>query len=59
MDMNALNFCRFSLLSRYEAEGTSSSSASVTKALIAIPNLVESSLVSNEYCLLNVHLTEG
>ena len=41
MDVNALNFCRFSLL---ESTGDGNSGGG---ALIALPNLVESSLVSH------------
>lgn len=39
MDVNALNFCRFSLLPLPDG-------GSERRALIALPNLVESSLVS-------------
>ncbi|EJD06942.1 WD40 repeat-like protein [Fomitiporia mediterranea MF3/22] len=44
LDVNALNFCRFSLL-RAPLSGAESSAAPTTEhALIAIPNLIESSL---------------
>jgi len=39
MDVNALNYCRFSLLPQLEG------GSKRPKALIAVPNLVESSLV--------------
>jgi hypothetical protein len=41
MDVNALNYCRFSLL----LQPTSVQSSESNEALIALPNLVESSLV--------------
>lgn len=42
MDVNALNYCRFSLLPFVGAAGTGED----TRALLAVPNLVESALVS-------------
>jgi ASTRA-associated protein 1 len=44
MDVNALNFCRFSLLKVTIGEEDS-------KALIALPNLVDSSTVCVSICL--------
>ena len=41
MDVNALNYCRFSLLPLSASVGTSEE----TRALLAVPNLVESALV--------------
>ncbi|KAL5526418.1 ASA1_1 [Sanghuangporus sanghuang] len=43
LDVNALNFCRFSLLP-YSAPQARSSSSSDELALVAVPNLIESSL---------------
>ncbi|KAL5525641.1 hypothetical protein ACEPAG_6977 [Sanghuangporus baumii] len=43
LDVNALNFCRFSLLP-YSAQQAGSSSSSDASALVAVPNLIESSL---------------
>jgi ASTRA-associated protein 1 len=43
LDVNALNYCRFSLLSRQESNITSKDEANdASQALIAVPNLVES-----------------
>jgi hypothetical protein len=44
LDVNALNFCRFSLL-RY-ASSPSSERTTTTQGLVALPNLVESGAVS-------------
>ncbi|KAL5525622.1 hypothetical protein ACEPAG_6958 [Sanghuangporus baumii] len=43
LDVNALNFCRFSLL-LYSAPQAGSSSSFDASALVAVPNLIESSL---------------
>ena len=43
LDVNALNFCRFSLLT---LDVPPPPSAADTRALVAVPNLVESSLAS-------------
>ncbi|KAF8271203.1 WD40 repeat-like protein [Lactarius quietus] len=42
LDVNALNFCRFSLLPFHDGDGHDAE----TQALVAVPNLVESSLAS-------------
>ena len=53
MDVNALNFCRFSLLRLSSAVGT-------TQALIALPNLVDSSAVRLcALCLLAIKMKHG
>ncbi|THH01402.1 hypothetical protein EW145_g6921 [Phellinidium pouzarii] len=44
LDVNALNFCRFSLLSSSHITSQSSTSSANDSALVAVPNLVESSL---------------
>jgi hypothetical protein len=44
LDVNALNYCRFSLL---PSDGTESS------ALVAVPNLVESALVRRDHGISN------
>lgn len=41
MDVNALNYCRFSLLVL--------AGASAQEGLLAVPNLVESALVGNHF----------
>lgn len=46
LDVNALNFCRFSLLPNAPPGTTSSTSSAEGSAYVAVPNLVESSLVS-------------
>lgn len=46
LDVNALNFCSFSLLALPIGPIAQSSSQPNDLALVAIPNLVESSLVS-------------
>ncbi|KAG7092648.1 hypothetical protein E1B28_008986 [Marasmius oreades] len=43
MDVNALNYCRFSLMPTSGCEVSSSSIRASSQALIALPNLVESS----------------
>lgn len=45
LDVNALNYCRFSLLSLQRPDASESVSG---EALIAVPNLVESSLVGTQ-----------
>ena len=59
MDVNALNFCRFSLLPlparRVDSAGDDLDAPQSQEALIAVPNLVESSWVS----LADVHGTFG
>ncbi|EJD06963.1 WD40 repeat-like protein [Fomitiporia mediterranea MF3/22] len=44
LDVNALNFCRFSLLCASLSGAESSAASTTERALIAIPNLIESSL---------------
>jgi hypothetical protein len=58
MDVNALNFCRFSLLPLPRAgEGASPTEGEAT-ALVALPNLVDSSTVRSFYItLLDLSLT--
>jgi hypothetical protein len=48
LDVNALNFCRFSLLPLYDDDDEDGHSAEAAQALVAVPNLVESSLASAE-----------
>ncbi len=45
LDVNALNYCRFSLLPLVDTVGTGED----TRALLAVPNLVESALVSKSH----------
>jgi hypothetical protein len=45
LDVNALNFCRFSLL-RLDVQPQPQPPSADTRALLAVPNLVESSLAS-------------
>jgi hypothetical protein len=45
LDVNALNFCRFSLL-RLDVQPQPRPPSADTRALVAVPNLVESSLAS-------------
>lgn len=47
LDVNALNFCRFSLLPLHDGSGDGHSAEA--QALVAVPNLVESSLASTDH----------
>lgn len=46
LDVNALNFCRFSSLCLDDDDDAQQPSADTRRALVAVPNLVESSLAS-------------
>lgn len=48
LDVNALNFCRFSLLPLYH-DDENGRSEEEAQALVAVPNLVESSLASADH----------